>query len=63
MLSFPFLNLFDHIVLRHCNFQNPAGTDEVFLWLSFFYIYMFMVFYVLYLCAFCKLKHAICAPV
>lgn len=29
----------------------------------FFYIYMYMVFYVLYLCAFCKLKHAICAPV
>lgn len=62
MLIFPFLNLFCGILLCYCNYQNRAGMDEGFLWLSF-YIYIYLVFFVLYLSAFCKLKYAICASV
>lgn len=49
MLIFPFLNLFCGILLCYCNYQNRAGMDEGFLWLSF-YIYIPGVFCFIFEC-------------
>lgn len=62
---FPFfLNLFYPILSRRCNYETEQEWMKGCFWLSFFFFtYIFLVFYVLYLCAFCKLKYAICASV